>query len=347
MNNILRHLRIQPRRCATSAAGAGLSRSVAAALIALAAFNPFAASQAGTFPERSIELIVPSSPGAPIDIVARAIAPSMAAALKQPVVVQNVAGAGGVIGATRLARAPKDGYTIGIASSNIVIAPSLYKLQYNAQSDIAAVTILAEGRMVLAANSAVPAKGVQDLLKLAAARSSERSLTYGSQGVGSIAHLEFELFRDATKASFLHVPYKGSDQMYAALSAGEIDVAFVAASAAMNLEKSGRIKVLGVMGDQRVSGLPGIPTMKEQGVKVMDTTSWIGMFAPSGVDAAVMDRIRNEAVRALNSPEVRKVLGAAGYQFVGNGRAQAQATYLSDLRRYQTLITEHNIKVSE
>jgi tripartite-type tricarboxylate transporter receptor subunit TctC len=327
-----------------------LNRGRRLALLALAASAlalPGGRSEAADFPDRPIELVVPASPGAPIDVVARAIAPTMAEALKQPVVVENVAGAGGVIGATKIAKAPKDGYTIGIASSNIVIAPSLYKLTYDAQNDIAAVTILADGRMVLAARPDLPVSTVQELLALAASKPAELSLTYGSQGVGSIAHLEFELFRNATKSTFLHVPYKGSNTLYQALSSGEIDVAFLAASAAIPLAKSGRIKVLGVMGDKRIAGLDSVGTMKEQGVAGSDNTSWIGMFAPAGMDPAIMGRLHKEAVSALEAAQVRKVLQGAGYQLVGNERAEAQETYLSDLRRYREIVTARNISVSE
>ncbi|WP_076999550.1 tripartite tricarboxylate transporter substrate binding protein [Variovorax sp. KK3] len=327
--------------------GDGIRKFLSTLLVASAISFLVTNSKADPFPHKAIELIVPSSPGAPIDTVARAIAPAMAMSLKQPVVIQNVPGAGGVLGATRLARAAKDGYTVGIASSNIVIAPSLYKLSYDPRADIAAVTVIAAGRMVLAVNAKLPVKGVKELLQLAASRPAGSSLTYGSQGVGSIAHLEFELFKATTTTSFLHVPYKGSDQLYTALSAGEIDVAFLAASAAMTLEKTGRIKVIGVMGDQRLTGLPAAATLKEQGVDGVDNTSWIAMFAPGGVDPIVMNRIHKEAVRALNAPEVKKTLELAGYQLVGNDAAQAQATYLSDLRRYRSIIVERNIKVSE
>jgi len=188
---------------------------------------------------------------------------------------------------------------------------------------------------------------VPSLLKLAASRPVGKELSFGSQGIGSIAHLEFELFRSATHSKFLHVPYKGSDGMYTALSAGEIDVALLGLSAAIPLAKSGRVKLLGVLGDERVPSLPDLKTLKEQGVSGPKGSSWIAMFAPAGVDDAVLDRLHDEAERALKNPSTRTALENLGYQFSDKSRAEAQALYLSELQRYSAIVSAQNIKASE
>jgi tripartite-type tricarboxylate transporter receptor subunit TctC len=327
---------------------ASFGRSIALSLSVAMGFSGFCVgSLAQGYPQRSVELIVPSSPGAPIDVMARAIAPAMAASLHQPVIVQNMAGAGGVLGATKIARGSKDGYTIGVAASNIAIIPALYKLPYDAAHDIKAVAMLAEGQMILAANASLPAQDVPSLLKLAASRPGGKELTFGSQGIGSIAHLEFELFKSDTRSNFLHVPYKGSDGMYTALSAGEIDVALLGLSAAIPLAKSGRVRLLGVLGDERVPSLPELKTLQEQGVRGPKGSSWIALFAPAGVDDTVLDRLHSEAEHALQDPTTRSALQNLGYQFSSKSRAEAEALYLSELQRYSAIVSEQNIKAAE
>ena len=323
---------------------AGLARSRSALLLGLALFGGLpATAQAQAYPSRAIDVIVPAPAATPIDFVARVLEPVMSASLGQPLVVQNVAGAGGTIGLAKLARAPKDGYTIGIVAVPLVITPALYKLPYDAAHDIVPVSILTRGDLALVVNDKVPAKDLQAFI--ARAKASGNAATYGSPGVGSGGHLLFEMFKAKTGAPVLHVPYKGSSPVTTALISGEIDSAILSISQAVPLAKDGRVRILGVLSDARLPSLPDVPTLDEQGIKGMDMNTWIAMIAPAGLPKAVLERLNTEAVKALNNEKVRKTLQDAGSEIAGSSLADASKTVATDMARYSEVIQKLGIKV--
>ena len=319
-----------------------LPRCLQVALLTMAAALP-GLSHAQTFPSRPIDVIVPAPAAAPIDFVARVLAPVMGANLGQSLVVQNIAGAGGTIGLSKLAHAPKDGYTIGVVAVPLVITPALYKLNYDAAHDIVPVAILTRGDLALVVSDKVAAKNLREFVALV--KASGDKLTYGSPGVGSAGHLLYEILKSKIGAPVLHVPYKGSSPVTTALLSGEIDSAILSVSQAGQLAKDGRVRVLGVLSDTRVAAMPDVPTLDEQGIAGMDMNTWIALIAPAGLPKDVLERLNAEVVKALKDEKVKKTLQDSGAEIAASSLAQAAKTVSTDMTRYGEVIKRLGIKL--
>lgn len=294
------------------------------------------------YPAKPIRVIVANAPGSVVDVIARLVATHMSAALGQAMVIENVAGAGGVVGTEMLARAPRDGYTLGMVASNFVINPSLYKLTYDPLQSITPVSILATTPMVLVVNPSVPAKSVKELVSLA--KANPGAVTFGSAGSGTAGHLSAELLGSMADFRWLHVPYKGNNQFTTDLLGGQIQAGFLGGAAAVPHVKAGKLRALAVTTPNRSSGLPDVPSLAEAGIAGYSLDSWVALIAPSGVPAPVMQKLQDAAVRAMKTKEVQDLLQSQSVDVIASTSDAAAAVFASDLAKYSKLIRDAGIK---
>ncbi len=263
------------------------------------------------YPSKPIRLIAPFPPGAVVDTLCRALGAPMGELLGQPVVVENRVGAGGNIGMDLVAKAPPDGYTIGMGSIGTHgINPSVYaKMPFDPVRDFAPITFAASNINVLVVNPAVPARSVAELI--AYAKANPGKLSFGSAGVGTSQHLAGELFKQVTGIEMSHVPYKGAGPAVTDLIAGQIPLMFADISAALGHVRAGRLRALGVTTRARTP-LLDVPTLIEQGVPDFDVNAWFGLFAPAGTPAEIVARLNGAAAKALGAPATRERLQGLG-----------------------------------
>jgi tripartite-type tricarboxylate transporter receptor subunit TctC len=292
-------------------------RWLTAGAIAFALSN---AAQAA-WPERPITLLIPASPGGTTDISARLIADKLSARLGQQVIVENRAGAAGIIGAQALARAKPDGYTLlmGNIGPN-AINYALYKTLPYMPSDFAPVTLVISVPNVLVVNEASPARTVADLR--AEARRDPSKVSFGSSGAGQSPHLSAELFKQRAGISGTHVPYKGAGPAVAALLGQQFTFMIDNLPSSMPYIQSGKLRALAVTSDKRLAELPDVPTMAEAGVKDMVVTAWFGLVAPAGTPKDVIDKLYAATRDVVQSPDIRDRFKAMGGQAGGNTPAE-------------------------
>ena len=280
------------------------------ALVAIPLLQAFgmAPSQAQTYPSKPVRLIVGFAPGGGTDIVARLLAQKLTETMGQPFVVENKAGATGMIGAKMVATAPADGYTLLMGHVNSqAIAPALMERpQYDPVKDFAAVAYIGYVPNVLVINSTLPVKTLPELLALAKSRPA--GLSFASPGVGSTNHLAGEMLRKETGGNYVHVPYKGSGPAIVDMLAGQIDMNFDAMPSVAPFIKSGRLRALAVTTPERDRELPDVPTMAELGFKSFDIINWYGVVAPAGTPAAVTGSLHGAIQRILSMPDVNSKL---------------------------------------
>jgi tripartite-type tricarboxylate transporter receptor subunit TctC len=318
---------------------------VSVSLLRLAVAVGTGTARAAVYPDKPIRVIVTHSPGSSADTVARMVIPRMARALGEPMVIENEAGLSGIIGATQVVRAAKDGYTLGVVSLNFAINPSLNKMPYDTIKDITPVSIMTSGQTLLVVNSKIPANNLQQLVALAKSKSAQSLMTYGSPGVGSVFHLAFELMASATGTKWLHIPYKSASGFTTDLVGGQIDAGFVSPGLAVPLIKSGKLRPIGVAGAVRVNVLPDVPTLAESGIPGYNVNSWIALIAPAGTPAAVIRRLNAEAATALHSKPVVDSLAAVGFGVTASTPEEAAATVKEDMTKYAKVVKEAGIKV--
>lgn len=285
--------------------------STGAVLLTLAASGGALAQSAAGFPARPIRLIVPFPPGGGTDSIARAVGERMAADLGQPVLIDNRAGAGGMIGAEAAYRSPGDGYTLFIGTnSTLVTNQYLYaKLPYEPKS-FESVGLIGITPLVLLANPSVPAKTVPELV--AYAKANPGKLTYASFGAGTTSHLAAELFQQMTGIEMLHIPYKGANEAIPALLGGQVSVYFDTIVTGLPHVRSGKLNALGMTSAHRSAILPGTPTIAEQGYPGYDLYPWYSMVAPKGIPKDVLERLRTVLAQSLKDPKLVEKLQATG-----------------------------------
>ena len=297
-------------------------RIVAGAVVALAAApSPFAQE----YPARTIRFIVPSSPGGTSDILARMLAPKLSEALGHQVVVDNRAGAGTSIGVAIVAKSPPDGYTIGITPSALAINPNMFqKMPFDAVRDLAMVTRVAEGPIMLAIHPSIPAHTVKELIAVARARPG--MLNVASSGIGTIPHLAAELFRLMAKIETPQVLYKGAGQAMISVISGELAIVYASPIAFVGHIKNGRLRGLGVTTLKRSRALPDVPAIAET-LPGYEATQWFGIVAPAGTPRPIIERLNKELVRALRGPDIQPRLVADGLDVIA-GTPEELLTYL-------------------
>ncbi len=260
-------------------------------------------------PSAPMRVILPVGAGSGVDTIVRAAQGALSKALGgQPVVIENLPGAGGMTGTQAIVKAPPDGNTIGVVSNNHAVNPSVFKkVPYDSINDITAITVVGETPFVLVVNpQKVQAKNAKELQAFLKAKPGEYN--YASSGNGTIIHLAGEMFVDAAGVEVKHIPYKGVGPMVADLIGGQVEMGVVAVPAAMGHLKSGALRAIGVMGKQRVPTLPDVPTIAEQGFPEVDVAGWFAVVAPPKLPAAQVQRVREAVVTAFNDPEVKAAM---------------------------------------
>jgi tripartite-type tricarboxylate transporter receptor subunit TctC len=274
------------------------------------------------FPSHPIKVVVPSPPGGPPDLILRAMLPKMAAVLGQPIVIENRAGAGGMVGTQYVATQPADGYTwLFTTASHVNIPPFADNVKYDPVKDFTHVTLAAQNfGQTLVVHPDLPAKNLQELV--AYAKKNPGKLTYANAGNGTASHIPAELMKTMTGTDILSVPYKGIQEAMTDLIAARIDIFFVGTNIALQHVQSGRVKALALTGSKRWKGLPETPTMDEQGLKGFDKVNWFGLWLPAGAPPEIVNRIHDSVVKALAEAEVRQQFDQQGLEGVGMPPAQ-------------------------
>ena len=270
------------------------------------------------FPTRPIRLLVPSTPGGSVDTLARAIGTRLAEKFSQQVVIDNRAGAGGVIAGELTAKAPPDGYTLMLGTvaalaSNVSLKKSI---PYDPLRDFAPVTLAATQNLILIVTPALPVKNVKDLIALA--KSKPGQLTFASAGSGAGGHLSGELFKLLAGIDILHIPYKGMAPAMVDVISGQVSLSFPSIITALPQVKSGKVRALAVTGAKRSQAAPDVITMQEAGVTGYESATWYGVVAPVATPRAIITRLNNEIVAILKQPELRDRLAAEGAEPLGS-----------------------------
>jgi tripartite-type tricarboxylate transporter receptor subunit TctC len=317
-------------------------RFVCALILALAC----AGANAQAYPSKPIHLVVPYPAGGPLDIMARAIGQKLTEAWKQPVIVDNRAGAGGNIGADAVAKAAPDGYTLLMgAVATQAINPALYsKIPYDAARDFAAVALVAQVPNILVVNPAVPVKSVRELIELA--RAKPGTLNFASGSTGSTGHLAGELFKTMAGVDMVHIPYKGAAPATTDLLAGQVQLMFDNLANALPNVKAGKLRALAVTTLARSPAVPDLPTIAESGLPGFDLTTWFGLLVPAGTPPEIVAKLNAEVVRALNSNDMRERLQRMGAEPPANNTPEHFAAFIrSEAAKYAKVVKSSGAKV--
>jgi len=320
-----------------------LARGLMSALVIVCAIGA-TASDAQTWPNRPVRIIVPLAPGGGSDILARLMAQHMGEALGQTFIVENKPGAGTVIGAELAAKSAPDGYTLYATSPNIVINHGLHpKLNYDALRDFAPISQWVSFSNLLVVNPSMPVNSVQELIDYA--RSRPGQINYGSSGNGATTHLGMELLKVMTGIDIVHVPYKGSAPAMADLLSGQVSLMLDAGATSNRQIKAGKLRVLAVTGSTRSVLNPDVPTIAESGVPGYDSSVWIGLFAPAGTAPEIVQQLYATISLVLKKPEVRAKLLAQEMEPVGSTPAEFGALVKSELDKWLKVIKAANVKI--
>lgn len=295
------------------------------------------------YPNRPIRMVVPYAPGGNTDLVARLYGESLSRVLGVPVVVENRAGAGTVVGTDFVARSPADGYTLLFGTSAHAINASLYPdLPYDPINGFVPLSLVAEVPLVLAVNPAIPVKSAKEFIQLL--RKNPGKYTFASAGNGSALHMAGELLKYQEKLDFIHVPYRGAGPALASVIAGEVDFIIDAVSTATQFIKSGRLRALEVTSDKRCAILPDAPTMKESGFERYSTAIWNVVLAPTGISEEIIKKLSSALSTVANNPELRQKLLALGVEQLGLGPDAAAARIKNEIKEWGLVINAAGIK---
>lgn len=293
------------------------------AFIVLAVCLP-APLAADKYPSKVITIIVPFSAGGPSDTIARLVAQTMSVSLKNQIIVENVAGAGGTIGAARASKAPPDGYTLFVHHIGHSTAPSLYRnLTYDPINDFAPIGLINDGAMTLVARKDFPANNLKELIAYAKANIAKVNLA--NAGVGSASHLAGMLFMSALQTDLTTIPYKGTGPAMNDLLGGQVDFMIDQTTNTMSHIKAGKIKVYGVTTKKRIASLPDVPTMSEAGMPNFEITVWHALYAPKGTPKPIIDQLSKALQSALKDPNLNQRFGELGSESVAQNRATPDA----------------------
>nr|WP_254598527.1 tripartite tricarboxylate transporter substrate binding protein [Achromobacter piechaudii] len=297
------------------------------------------------WPERPIRLLVPYGPGGSSDVVARAVAVEMSRDLGQQVVVENKGGGQGTIATSEVARANPDGYTLILGHvGTLAVNPSMMpKLNYDARRDFAPIVLLAKLPMLFAVGAKVPVRTLPEFVGLA--KSKPGQLNYGSAGNGSAGHLAFEMLKTAAGIDVVHVPYKGTGAQVNDLLAGNIDAAAAGTPGLLPHAQAGSIRIIAVGSAQRLSVLPDVPTVAEQGFPGFESSQWFGLLAPAGTPAPVVERLHQAAVKALQSDAVRSRLAHDASEPSGAGPAEFAAFIDAEEKRWGKVVKDARLSI--
>lgn len=308
--------------------------------------GPVQAQASGTYPTKTIKLVVPFAPGGVTDTSGRIVAEALTKRLGQQVVVENKPGASGNIGAQLVANAAPDGYTLFLAlDGTLVINPHAYsKIGFDTLKDFAPVAKIGNSVIILAAHPAVKAKNLKELVSLANA--TPGGLSYGTSGNASIVHLAGELLKQQSNSNFVHVAYKGGGPAVADALAGHIPLTFASAASINQHMKAGKLVALGVPSATRSVAYPDIPTFKESGIPGIELNSWVGIMAPAKTPAAVITQLNKEINAVLQDPAVKAKLLGSGIEAANATPVQFGDEIKRDLAMYKPVVEKAGIKVN-
>jgi tripartite-type tricarboxylate transporter receptor subunit TctC len=320
-----------------------ITRRVALAALSSAAavaFPGLSLAQA----DRPVKFILPNATGSGVDAITRAAAPAIGKALGANVVVENQAGASGVIGLQAMAKNPPDGLTLSMVSNNVVIFPSVIKnLPFEMPGDFTPIAVLGATPLVLVANpQKMPTSSSREFI--AALRAKPDGYNFGSGGTGTILHLAAEMFVDEARVKARHIPYKGVGPMVTDLLGGQIDFAVLALPSVQQHIKSGALKAVGMCGDKRSAAAPDIPTFVEQGLPTYVIDAWFGVLGPKGMSAATVKKVNDALVQAFNDPAVKETMAKQGNTITISTPEHAQRVFRSEMERFAALVKKVGIE---
>ena len=303
-----------------------------------------AVAVAQDYPNKPIRIIVPFPPGGATDIPARLIAPKLTEALGQPVVIENRAGAGGIIGVEMAAKAAPDGYTLLMATNaDFAMTPYIYpKLPYDPFKAFTPISVVVESPMLLVVPASSPYNSLADII--AAAKAKPGTVSYSTAGTGSTSHVLTEMLASDVGIQLLHVPYKGGAPAAAAIATGEVAMGLHNLGSSLNYVKGGKAKAIAVTSAKRHPSFPEWPTAAEAGVPGYNATIWIGMAAPAGTPMEAVNRMSTEVARAVRSPDLRERFTAIGNDPLGTTPEEAATRIKQESARYSVVIKQANIR---
>jgi tripartite-type tricarboxylate transporter receptor subunit TctC len=318
-----------------------LRRSILATAVSLLVAP---AAMAQSYPDHPITMIVPFAAGGPTDTVARLIAEPMTASLGQQIVVENVGGAGGTLGAGRVAKAEPDGYTLLLHHIGQATSASLYrKLPYKPGEAFEGIGLVTDVPMTIVARTDFPPSSVAELIEYI--KTNKDQVTLANAGIGSASHLCGMLLMDALDTPMTTVPYKGTGPAMTDLMGGQVDLMFDNITSSLAPYKSGRIKILGVAAGARIPDLPDVPTLAEAGVKGFQAGSWVGVVAPANTPAPIVAAISQAIAEAVKTADVQKKFSDIAAQPVGNTPAEMAAYLAAESAKWRRVIRSANVTV--
>jgi len=293
--------------------------------------------------DKPVRVILPVSAGSGVDTIVRAIGPSLSKSLGQPVVIENMPGAGGITGTSAIVKAPADGLTIGVVSNNHVINPSVLKLPYDSMADITPIMVVGSTPFVVVVNpTKIPAKNLPEFTSLL--KSKPGAFNYASSGNGTILHLAGAMLVDEAGADVKHIPYKGVGPMVSDLIGGHVDWGVLSVPSVQGHLKSGALRAIGVGTQTRIPGLPDVPTMAEQGMPNYVIGGWFAVVAPAKLPQAEVKRIHSAFIAALAAQEVREAMAAQGNIINPTTPEAAAEFFRTEQERYAKIINKIGLK---
>jgi tripartite-type tricarboxylate transporter receptor subunit TctC len=315
-------------------------------VLCCAAFaSTLSAAHAQNFPSGPVRIVAPYPPGGGTDILSRAVAQKLTERHGQPAIVDNRAGANGTIGAAYVAKAPADGHTLLIVPAGYAANPALYRnLPYDQSRELAPVSHLASGPLVLVVHPSIPAKSIKELIALA--KSQPGAINCGSAGNGSLPHLSLELFNNMSGIRITHIPYKGSGAAIADVLSGQVPVYFMNILQSLPLINANRLRALGVTSPRRSPIAPNLPAIAEAGLPGFDMTNWYGLLVPAATPRDTVVRVQQEVARILNLPELKQRLGDDGMNVVASTPDEFVQFLRRETAKYNKVIELAGIKGS-
>ena len=321
------------------AAPTGMCALLASASLIIAV----AAGAQQAYPNKAIRVVVAFAPGGISDFAARSVSQKLSEALGVPVIVENRAGAGGILGAEAVAKSPPDGYTLLVTSISHTINPSVRKnLPFDAVRDFAPVTLLADAPNFLVVHPSLPVKSVKELVAFSRARPAQ--ITYASAGAGTSTHLSGELFKAMARIDIVHVPYKGGGPAVIDLIGGHVLMMFATLPSVLQHVRAGKLRGLAVTGSRRFPSAQEFPTMIEAGVAGYEVSGWSGLFAPAGAPREAIGRLATEIGKILRAPELKERFFVQGAEPVGNTPEEFAAFVRSEIAKWKKVVEASGMK---